>query len=73
MTDKPPLRMYYSEVAALAKLSKGTLRERIKAGLFPSPIDRGKEKIFSGEAVYTALGLESGKEETGEDRWVNAI
>lgn len=72
MTDNPP-RMFFSEVSEVAKLSKGTLRERIKCGTFPAPIDRGKEYIFSSAAVYNALGMRIPNEQTAEDRLLQAL
>ena len=53
-----PGRMYTSEVLELARWKcYSTLRKRQKEGLFPMPIDRGAEAIYSGKAVYKALGL----------------
>lgn len=57
MQHQIPFRMYTSEVLALAKWqSVGTLLARRKQGKFPHPIDRGREQIYDGHAVYAALG-----------------
>lgn len=52
-----PERMYTSEVLEVARYSRSTLNAKRKAGEFPDPIDRGRQDIYSGRAVYTALGI----------------
>lgn len=52
-----PPRMYASDVLKLAKFGRATLAAKIKRGEFPKHVDRGKEYIFDGRAVYQALGL----------------
>ena len=52
-----PPRMYTSEVLALARFSASKLNKLRKEGKFPDPICRGTEAIYSGKAVYRALGL----------------
>lgn len=54
--DIPP-RMFTSEVLELARFGYGTLRQKQKRGEFPKHVDRGREYIFDGRAVYKALGL----------------
>lgn len=52
-----PERMYTSEVLKIARFSRSKLTAKQKAGEFPTPIDRGREAIYSGRAVFEALGL----------------
>ena len=57
LIERLPMRMTSSEVCDLARFSKGTLWRRIKLGLMPQYIDRGRECLFSRDAVLTALDL----------------
>lgn len=70
-----PGRMYSSEVEALAKVSMATLKKRQKQGMFPRPVDRGRQEIYIGEQVYAALGLLSKQMnlETDQQRWAMAL
>lgn len=69
-----PYRMYFSEVCAVARLSKSELNKRIRNNQFPAHIDRGREKIFSGEEVYMALGMIAKQESlSAEDRLLKAL
>ena len=52
-----PARMTASEVIALARFSRQTLRRRIKRGAFPKPVDEAREQIFDRDAVLKALGM----------------
>lgn len=56
LTDLPP-RIPASKVCELAGYSKGTLHGRIKRGLMPPPIDRGRENLFRTADVLERLGL----------------
>jgi hypothetical protein len=75
-------RMFASEVALIAKVSRVTVQRRINDGKLPKPVDRGKEDIFDRRAIYQALGiaLESGNhaptDQPEDDPWLrgaNAI
>ena len=70
-----PARMYTSEVLRLAKWSSpSTLRKRQKEGRVPAPVDRGREMIFNGMAVYQALGLiDSAVNPAAEDPIMKAL
>lgn len=52
-----PPRIPASMVCKLAGYGKGTLQGRIKRGLMPAPIDRGKENLFLTEQVLEKLGI----------------
>ncbi len=52
-----PPRIPASMVCKLAGYTKSTLRNRIKSGIMPKPIDRAKENLFHTEAVLEKLGL----------------
>jgi len=73
MQDKIPARMYTSEVLALARFSRATMRERQRNGTFPAPIDRGAEHIYSGPDVYRALKLTDGPAPDSGDRIMRAL
>lgn len=69
-----PHRMYTSEVLALARISRATLRDRQRRGAFPRHIDRGKEFIFSGPEVYRALGIiKDSQDAVSESPWGRAL
>jgi excisionase family DNA binding protein len=50
-----PIRLTTREVCALARFSRVTLWQRIKAGRMPAPIDHGRQSIFDRDAVLEAL------------------
>jgi hypothetical protein len=50
-------RITASEVCRLAGYSRVTLARRVKSGVMPAPVDRGKERLFDRLAVYKALGI----------------
>lgn len=65
-----PPRLLRSEVLALARSSPSKLRERIKDGRMPAPIDRGTEDLFDRDAVLRALGLmQDEKPEPTDGQW----
>ena len=69
-----PPRMYSSDVVKLAKVSMQTLKKRQREGLFPRPIDRGRQDIYLGHQVYEALGLVTpGSPKTDQQRWATAL
>lgn len=68
-----PYRMYTADVVALAKISRSTLLRRVRAGQFPKPVDRGKQFIFSGIAVYAALGIIQSEAAGGQSPWSKAL
>ena len=65
MTQIPPLNLLPPRIPAslVCKLaggySRSTLRNRIKSGLMPKPVDRAKENLFQTDAVLEKLGLKS--------------
>lgn len=56
LSNLPP-RIPASKVCELAGYGKGTLNGRIKRGLMPPPVDRGKENLFLTSEVLERLGL----------------
>lgn len=67
-----PLRMYTSEVCKLARFSAAKLSKLRQEKRFPDPVDRGREAIYDGKAVYRSLGLIPSDHETN-DPWLNAL
>ena len=53
------LRYTFTEVVEMTRLSKAIIRQRIKAGLFPAPIDRGREFIFNATDIDKMLNPQS--------------
>jgi len=54
------LRITTDEVCHLARFGKGKLRNLVKKGTFPKPIDRcGKGYIWNTSAVLDALGIDT--------------
>jgi hypothetical protein len=69
-----PPRMFTSEVLKLARFGRASLNERRKQHTFPDPIDRGREDIYDGMAVYQALKLIPGPQQEGSgDRIMEAL
>ena len=56
LTSLPP-RIPASLVCKLAGYGKAALNRRIKDGLMPAPIDRGRENLFLTSEVLKRLGL----------------
>jgi len=73
MNLNPPLRMYTSEVCALARFSQQKLNNLRRKRKFPDPIDRGREAIYDGREVYEALGLTDRRQKTQEQRLIEAL
>jgi hypothetical protein len=56
-------RITASEVCRLAGYSRVTLARRVKSGVMPAPVDRGRERLFDRLAVYKALGISTETEQ----------
>lgn len=53
--DSP--RLTASEVCRLAGYGRVTLGRRVRDGLMPKPVDRGRERLFDRQEIYKALGI----------------
>lgn len=66
MTDQSDRRITKAEVLAKARFSEVTLYRRMKAGQFPTAIDRG---IWLESEVDRALGLRKDEDAQNDDPW----
>lgn len=73
--DSP--RLTASEVCRLAGYGRVTLGRRVRDGLMPKPVDRGRERLFDRQEIYKALGIETETpqhvEPEEDDPWGKAV